>query len=500
MLPRDLTLCFFTRCLRMFNYGAISPIFFLFCTRIGLSDMKTAQLITGILLGDLAITFVLTTHADTFGRRKTLVVGSILKSFAGIAFGTCSNFYVLLLAGILGVVSTTGGEIGPFMVVEQACITDVQAQDAGGDGAEGDVAVLYGWYNALGYFFQALGAVSSGVVVHLLQKGAYGVDTSETLAYRLVFLLYGVVGATMTLLYSCLSPLAEPKERAPTKDPSVDDPSPGSWFKSFGLRRRESRYIVARCAALFTLDAFAGGLCMQTWMAYWFFERWGFDSTRIGALLMLANMVAGGSGIAASYFVRRFGAMLTMIASHLPSNILLMLVPAMPTGFTASAMLVARHCISQMDVPARQAYVATSVASDERSAAGGITNVVRSLGMSAAPLLLGSLTTAPRGSLWFSSPWVIAGTIKIVYDISLYALYLLDRGMTSRVADEEVPDREMVELLQGEDEEADCWHSATDGSHTTHSDVEFLQDDKEFVDVFSTSYPPSRTSRDTPQA
>jgi len=196
-----------------------------------------------------------------------------------------------------------------------------------------------------------------------------------------------------------------------------------------GLRRPESVHIVVRLCIMFSLDAFAGGFVQQTWIAYWFATRWGFSTDLIGYALMGANVVAGISGVVAASFVRRFGAMLTMIASHLPSNILLLAVPLMPSGAAAAAMLVARFSISQMDVPARQAYVVMVVASDERSAAGGLTNIVRSLGTSLSPLLLGYLSAAPGASWQFSSPWVIAGVIKIAYDIALYSLYLCDAGM-----------------------------------------------------------------------
>ena len=138
---------------------------------------------------------------------------------------------------------------------------------------------------------------------------------------------------------------------------------------------------------------------------------------------MCANVVAGLSGVAAAYFVNRFGAMNTMLFSHFPSNILLLLVPLMPTPLAAAAMLVARFTISQMDVPARNTYVMLVVASDERSAAGGVTNIVRSIGMAAAPPIVGWLSSHAVGSVWYNSPWFIAGAVKCIYDVALYTLY-----------------------------------------------------------------------------
>ena len=201
---------------------------------------------------------------------------------------------------------------------------------------------------------------------------------------------------------------------------------------------------------------------MQTFVAFWFSERWTFASDRIGELLGTANVVAGASGVAASYFVRKIGAMETMIVTHLPSNVLLLAVPFMPTAAAAAGMLVARFCISQMDVPARQAYVAMVVASDERSAAGGITNIVRSLGMSAAPLLLGYLSSAqPRTSLKFSAPWIISGSVKIAYDIGLFAMYRFSRMRSDEVGAEPAAPAAAADalrepLLQAETGEADA--------------------------------------------
>ena len=418
-------------------------MFFLYCVELGLSELDTGALLTCIMLGDLVITLAMTTRADGFGRRRTLVAGAALKVLAGAVFGVSRSFGVLVAAGIVGVVSTTGGECGPFIAVEQAALTDaVLACRAGSAQATGaaEVAVLFGWYNALGYWAQAAGAVASGFAVRLLQRDP-GPALTALEAYRCVFFAYAATGSLMGLAYACLSAAAEAK-------PGEAAARGTSWT---GLRRPGSLRIVARLSAFFAMDAFGGAFTMQTFVAFWFSERWAFPSDRIGELLGTANVVAGASGVAASYFVRKIGAMETMIVTHLPSNVLLLAVPFMPTASAAAAMLVARFCISQMDVPARQAYVAMVVASDERSAAGGITNIVRSLGMSAAPLLLGYLSAAqPRTSLRFSSPWLISGGVKIAYDIGLFAMYRFSRMRSDEVGAEPAPDALREPLLQAE--------------------------------------------------
>ena len=441
-LPYDAVVAFSTRTLRMINYGAIAPVFFLFCLELGLSEVSTGSLITAILLGDLVVTLYLTTNADLFiGRRVTMVVGAALKILAGAVFATTSNYYALVAAGVIGVISTSGGECGPFQAIEQAALTDAVVEAHGGGAAE--VAVLYGWYNMVGYIGQAAGALTSGVAVMALQNGALGLSKLE--AYRAVFVFYGLVGLLMALLYASMTKNAEPRPKAPAAAAAaaaaaVPAPAPAPCCPvalapflprvNFGLRRSESRYIVARLSVMFAMDAFGGAFVMQTWIAFWFSKTYKLDSSLLGYLLMGANVVAGASGIAAAYFVKRLGAMLTMIVTHLPSNVLLLAVPLMPTGVASAAMLIARFSISQMDVPARQAYVTMVVASDERSAAGGITNLVRSLGMSLAPLLLGYLSAAAPGTLAFNSPWLIAGGVKIAYDVILYSLYRCDGTMS----------------------------------------------------------------------
>jgi len=433
----------------MFNYGAIAPIFFLYLDSLGYSATTIGGLLTAILLGDLVITLYLSTRADSFGRRKTLVIASLLKVLAGAVFASTSNVYALFVSGVVGVISTSGGEIGPFMAVEQAVLTDSLAAsrekplNREQEGAV--VAVVIGWYTALGYVAQAVGALGSGLAVRYLPDF---LSVTPLFAYRLVFYSYGVLGCVLSLLYSTLNPTCEAKPKPPPKDspPSCCPSSLAPYLPSvtLGLRRAESIHIVARLSALFAMDSFAGAFVMQAWIAFWFSQRWNFSGDLVGYLLMAANVVAGASGIAAAYFVKRFGAMLTMVASHLPSNVLLAAVPFMPTGASAATMLVARFSISQMDVPARQAYVQMVVASDERSAAGGITNLVRSLGMSLAPLLLGYMSDSRAevgGALTlFSFPWILAGSIKIAYDLILYALYLCDGTMNQGEKNAEAAD------------------------------------------------------------
>ncbi|KAG8457691.1 hypothetical protein KFE25_001477 [Diacronema lutheri] len=444
-LPYDALLAFALKGLRMLSYGAIAPVFFAYCVEAGLSEQMVGVLVSAILLGDLAVTLLLTTRADRFGRRWTLVLGSLLKLAAGVAFasatsfrptlGTPGTYAVLVVAGIVGVISTSGAEIGPFIAIEQACLTEAvtcaEPDDADPTAASARMATLFGAYNALGFVAQACGTFFSGELVQRLHDGWAQLPLLD--AHRVIFAIYGLIGALMALLYMTMTSAVEPRasmRRAGAKASAAAAPQ----GRFLGLRRPESKFIVARLSALFAMDAFAGGFVMQSWVAFWLTRRWGLAASSVGRWLSAANLVAGLSGIAAGFFVKRFGAMLTMVATHLPSNVLLALVPLMPTGASAGAMLVGRFTISQMDVPARQAYVAMVVAPDERSAAGGITNLVRSLGVAASPLLLGYLSSFPPTSAPFSAPFVIAAAVKIAYDVALYGLYVCGTGLRANEA------------------------------------------------------------------
>ena len=402
-LNRDGFLLFSTRFIRLYSYGFLSVGLLLYLTSLHYSQLQIGALFTGTLIGDLFITFYLTTTADSWGRKHILLVSAVLKVFAGVVFASTSSFWLLLVAGVLGVISPTGGETGPFLAVEQAAITESILQPE-------KITLIFGYYNVAGYLAQALGALSSGYTIYLLQR-SFGY--SEVDAYRSTLIVYAFLGAVMFVLYSCLSAAIEPLH---SRDPSA----PRNWLGKFGLTRPESRAVVLKLSALFVLDAFAGGFVMQTIIVYWFHERFGMDTEWLGLMMSAANVLAGLSALAATPLVNRIGAINTMVFTHFPSNLFLLLVPFMPNRTLAVLVLLLRFTISQMDVPARQTYVATVVDADERSAAGGITNIVRSIGLAVSPLLAGYLLQDPSNTLLFSAPFVISGGLKCLYDILLY--------------------------------------------------------------------------------
>ena len=513
----DNTLLFAARSLRLFSYGSLTVCLLLFLQAVGLSAQEVGILLTAIFVGDLGITLWLTNNADKFGRRRTLLISAALKALAGMSFSSTSSLTLLAIAGIFGVISPAGGEIGPFLSVEQAALAQLTAapesanpSEAGNRKTASLLASIFGWYNAAGYASLAAGALLSGWLVRYLQS----IGWADLDAYRSVLHLYAVFGLLKMCIYAVLSAAVETEEwrrikgltsrtpnivsaRAsdlqapapPSEGASVseaaddgsgdeeegqtlissgDPQSPeaaGSAARAsaisppaaaatgalprlvslleskFGLRSRASRSIVAKLSALFCVDAFAGGFVMQSVLVRWFADRWGLEASLLGTLLMGANVAAGISSVGAGWMVKRFGAVNTMVFTHLPSNVLLALVPLMPTAEAAVALLLLRFCLSQMDVPARQAYVASVVAPDERSAAAGITNVVRSLGVALSPVALAWFTgdDVRPDSATYSAPFWLAAALKSAYDLTLYAMFASGSGSGAQPAAPEVP-------------------------------------------------------------
>jgi MFS family permease len=391
--PGDIRLLFSTRIVRLFCYGFLSVILALYLAAIFLSEVQIGLLFTMTLLGDAVITLYLTTTADRFGRRRTLLIGALLMFGAGIVFLFTRNIYFLILAAVIGVISPSGNEIGPFLSVEQASLTQLLPDTRR--------TQIFAWYNMSGSFATAAGALVGGWLTQVLQYGGIKVVNS----YKAVLLGYAIGGLVLLVLFLFLSLQVEvPKSEI---DVQVK--------RTLGLYR--SKNIVFRLSALFGLDAFAGGFVVQSLVAFWFFVRFQTQPGVIGSIFFGANILAGISALLAGRLAKRFGLINTMVFTHIPSNILLMLVPLMPTLESAVVVLLARFAISQMDVPTRQSYTMAIVEPDERSAASGVTSIARSLGAAISPSLTGYFLSNP---LLLGLPFFLSGGLKIIYDILLF--------------------------------------------------------------------------------
>jgi MFS family permease len=377
----------------MFAYGFLAVVLALYLTAIGLNDERAGLLLTLTLAGDMVMSLILTAKADRVGRRRILALGALLMFVAASVFAGTHLFWLLALAAILGVISPTGNEVGPFLPIEQAALTELVPGSSRTN--------IFAWYNLTGSVATAFGSLVGGGLVQFLQSRGW----SEAGSYRPVVVGYGAMGLVLALGFVSLSAAVE----------AVRQSSVSRLRSVLGLHR--SHGIVFRLSALFALDAFGGGFVIQSIVALWFHERFGTPPAMIGAIYFGANVLAGLSGLAAARVAKRFGLIRTMVFTHIPSNILLILVPLMPNQTWAIVVLLLRFSISQMDVPTRQSYTVAVVAPEERSAAAGITDFARSVGAMLPPTLAAMFIARPA---WMAAPFVFAGSIKLVYDLLLW--------------------------------------------------------------------------------
>jgi MFS family permease len=394
--PRDVPLLFATRAVRLFAYGLTSVTLVLHLAAAGLTETEAGLLLTLTLLGDTAVSLVITTRADRLGRRRMLVGGALLMLGAAAAFATTTSFALLLLGATVGVLSPSGNEVGPFLAIEQAALSQELPSERR--------TAVFAWYQLTGALATAAGSLVGGALAGGLQRAG----ATALQSYRAVALGYGVLGVVLAVLFLRLSPAVEVPARAPG----------GGARGLLGLHR--SRRTVLTLSALFSVDAFAGGFVVQSFVAYWFHRRFGAPPETLGAIFFGANVLAGISALSAAWIARRIGLVATMVATHLPSNLLLALVPFMPTLESAVVVLFLRFSISQMDVPTRQSYTMAVVEPDERSAAAGVTGIARTMGAAAAPVVAGPLyASAALAGL----PFLIAGGLKVAYDLVLWRLF-----------------------------------------------------------------------------
>ncbi|HEX8026693.1 MAG TPA: MFS transporter [Candidatus Limnocylindrales bacterium] len=391
-MTRDARLLFAARAVRMFGYGSLAVILALYLSASGHDGGAIGLLLSLTLVGDTLVSLWLTTHADSLGRRRTLLIGAALMAAAGVVFASQTSFVVLLIAATIGVLSPSGNEVGPFLAVEQASLSEVTDPKRRTN--------VFAWYNLTGSVATATGALVTGLLVGFLRGG---MAMAEVDADRTVLLLYVVVGLVLVPIFLSVSPSVE----VPPVDTSI--------ARRLGLHK--SRGIVFRLSLLFGLDAFAGGFVIQSLIAFWFHTRFGVPEPVLGGIFFGANILAAVSALAAASIARRIGLINTMVFTHLPSNVLLILVPLMPNLPLAILVLLARFSISQMDVPTRQSYTIAVVDPDERSAAAGVTGIARTTGASISPLIAAPLMAAPALA---GLPFVISGALKIVYDLTLW--------------------------------------------------------------------------------
>jgi MFS family permease len=294
------------------------------------------------------------------------------------------------------VISPTGNEVGPFLSIEQAALSLIVSDSARTE--------VFAWYTLAGSLASALGSLCGGIVTQALQRTA----ATPVESYRAIIFFYAAVGVLLALVFSRLS--------AATETARAENPE-GSSVRSRFLGLGESRKVILNLSGLFAIDAFAGAFVVQSFAVYWFHLRFGAEPQILGVIFFWANVFAGFSALLASRLARRFGLVRTMVFTHLPSNVLLILVPLMPNLALATAVLLVRFSIRRMDVPTGKSYTMAVVRPDERSAAAGITTVARTTGAAIAPFIAGWMFARPS---LINVPFYMAGALKIIYDLLLY--------------------------------------------------------------------------------
>ena len=388
VLP-DARLLLWARGLRAFGDGYVSLLLPYYLTLLGYSALEIGAIVTATLLGSGLMTLGVGFIAHRFRQRTLLELAALLMIATGIAFILTTDFWPLLLIAVIGTINPSTGDVSVFAPLEHSLLTRTV-------GAEHRTA-LFARYTLIGALIGALGAQASGLPT--LGENWLALDIKY--AIQIMFLVYGALGLISLMLYRQLSPQLEPHDAAPSTPLG------------------KSKRMVYTLAAVFSLDAFAGGFAVQSLLALWLFDRFHLSIVTAGTIFFWTGILSAFSQLAAARLARRIGLINTMVFTHLPANVFLILVPLMPNLPFALLFLMLRSALSQMDVPARTSYVMAVVTPGERPAAASVTAVPRSLASAVSPMFAGwLLTLSPFG--W---PLVICGGLKIVYDLLLLAMF-----------------------------------------------------------------------------
>jgi MFS family permease len=381
------------RALRAFAYGFGSVLLGVSLEAAGFSGTQVGAILTATLVGSATLTALLGYLGDRIGRRTAHVGLSLLMAGAGTVFAMTDSFWALLLAALSGTVATAALESGPFVTLEQAIIPQTSPQEHRNR--------VFGLYNAVAAVAGSLGALAAGGPEFF--RGFF----PALPASQRWFLLYAALGIAAALLAARLSPRVEIGQMAERRAAPQAAPL------------RHSRRIVFGLSGLFALDAFGGGFVLQAFIVYWFRVRFDASPELLGLVFFGVGLLQSISFLVAARLAGRIGLVNTMVFTHLPSNVLLAAIPFAPNLGLALVLLLARFTLSQMDVPARQSYVVAVVAPDERTAAASVTNATRTVAQAVSPALAGALLQ----SLALGAPFVLAGTLKGIYDLALLAAF-----------------------------------------------------------------------------
>ncbi len=376
------------RALRGFADGFVSVYLAEYLQLLGFSALQVGAIVTTTLLGSATLTLLVGLVAHRVSPRRILLAAAVLMLATGIGFALVGDFWPLLLVAFAGTLNPSAGDVSVFLPTEQSLLA--------GEVAAGERTALFARYTLGGALLGAFGALASG----LPEVAAHRLGWSLVASFRAGFALYGGVAIAIAALYVSLTSAA---------------PAAASG----GAPLRRSRPIVLRLTALFSLDSFGGGFAVDSMLALWLLLRFDLPLPAAASVFFGARALSAFSQLVSPRLAARFGLIETMVFTHIPANIFLILAAFMPSAPLAIAFLLLRMAFSQMDVPARQSYVMAVVPPEERAAAASVTNVPRSLAAALSPLLAGALLQQST----FGWPLVAGGSMKLIYDLLLLAMF-----------------------------------------------------------------------------
>ncbi|KAH7117954.1 major facilitator superfamily domain-containing protein [Dendryphion nanum] len=427
---RDVYILILGRYLRLFAYGSVALILAVYFEKLGFSDAQIGMFMTLTLLGDVVISLLLTLVADALGRRRTLLLGATMMAVSGTVFAKTNNYIALLSAAIVGVISPSGNEIGPFRAVEESTLAHLVPEASRPD--------VFAWYVVLAVMGTSSGLVVGGVAIDKMQSldGWTEID-----AYRAIFWIYTGVGILKGLLTFFLShqcevgiekdvivqPVTVDPEHEPLLNERPTSPTPVStpkttsrrWWNPISSISKKSRWILLKLCCLFFVDSLGSGMVPFSLINFYMDRKFHLDKGRLGGIMSATWFVSTIGNLFASSLAKRIGLIQAMVATHLPSSIFLALLP-IPSGLSLTiCLLIARAILSSMDQAPRSAFLSLVVLPEERTAVMGVVNTLKTLSQSSGPWVTGVLAQHDR--FWVA--FIMAGSLKAGYDLGLLTFF-----------------------------------------------------------------------------
>ena len=382
-VSKDGNIIFLNRGIRSFGYGFLSILLGIYLKELGFQPISIGLLLSAAIIGGAIFTLITGRYAVTFGIKRMLLA-SILSSLVGVSiFLITENFYFLTFAALIGFISPSGRELGPFLSLEQAYLPFTISDN--------DRTKAFSVWNIIATLSASVGALLGSMPLFLQEY----FSIEKTLSFKSMFLFYLILNVIAFVFYTQISDVAVPPKR-------------------IKLTRR-SRKIITKLSFLFGIDSFAGGLIITSIVSLWFYSKFDIPLTTISSIFFAAGLLEAISFYLSGKLAQKIGLINTMVFTHIPSSIFLILIPFMPSFYLAAGLYLLRQLLSEMDIPARQSYVVAIVRAEEKSIAASTTNVAKIISSSVGPLIASRTLL-----LTVFSPFVVSGTLKIIYDISLY--------------------------------------------------------------------------------